>query len=371
MMKKNNTDFIVPKREFGNTGVKISKLCLGGGSFGNTDSHIFLDEALKHGVDCWEIVSFTGKVYCEYFKKNPGIRENVFLSGKVYSTDPIVMQEQLNMILKDNEISFIDFLAIHPVDDTKVLTNDVRKWVEKVKKEKKIRFFGFCTHKNMDTCLSSASKLGWIDGIQTFYNYRMQQIKNMEDALQKCHEKGIGIFAVKSMGFSVQKKTENQKLPSKEKLDSLLKGYNISFEQLKLRAIWQNPYLTSICSLMPNSAILQSNVLAAIDENPLKSEIIKSLVDYANTTEKYFCRRCGVCETTNTDRIPIFNIMEMLMYSRGYGITDLVAQMFARLPSEIQSKIASSDYSSAEKICPQKIPITKLMKEAYLELHKE
>ena len=122
---------------------------------------------------------------------------------------------------------------------------------------------------------------------------------------------------------------------------------------------------------MPNSAILQSNVLAAIDENPLKSEIIKSLVDYANTTEKYFCRRCGVCETTNTDRIPIFNIMEMLMYSRGYGITDLVAQMFARLPSEIQSKIASSDYSSAEKICPQKMPIAKLMKEAYLELHKE
>ncbi len=371
MMKKYNTDFIVPKRAFGNTGAKISKLCLGGGSFGSIDNQIFLDEALKLGVDCWEIVSFTGKVYCEYFKKNPGIREKVFLSGKVYSTDPIIMQEQLNTILKDNEISFIDFLAIHPVDNTKVLTNDVRKWVEKVKKEKKIRFFGFCTHKNMDACLSSASKLDWIDGIQTFYNYRMQSVKSMEDALRKCHEKGIGIFAVKSMGLSVQKKTELQKLPSKEKLDSLLTGYNISFEQLKLRAIWQNPFLTSICSLMPNSAILQSNVLAAIDESPLKPEIVKILVDYANSTGEYFCRRCGVCETTNADRIPIFNIMEMLMYSRGYGITDLVAEGFARLPSEIQSKIASSDYSSAEITCPQKIPITKLMKEAYLELHKE
>ncbi len=371
MMKNNNIDFIVPKREFGNTGIQISKLCLGGGSFGDTDSQIILDEALKHGVNCWEIVSFTGKVYCEYFKKNPGIRENVFLSGKVYSTDPIVMQEQLNILLKENEISFIDFLAIHIVDDTKVLTNDVRKWVEKVKKEKKIRFFGFCTHKNMDTCLNSASKLGWIDGIQTFYNYRMQRIKSMEDALQKCHEKGIGIFAVKSMGFSVQKKTENQKLPSKEKLDSLLTADHISFEQLKLRAIWQNPFLTSICSLMPNSAILQSNVLAAMDENPVKSEIVTVLAAYANATGKYFCRRCGICETANTDRIPIFNIMEMLMYSRGYGITDMVARMFARLPSQIQRKIASSDYSGAEKICPQKMPITKLMKEAYLELHKE
>ena len=368
-MQKNNTDLIVPKRAFGNTGVKISKLCLGGGSFRGGDHQAFLDEALRLGVDCWEIVSFTGKVYSKYFEKNPGIREKVFLSGKVYSTDPIVMQEQLNKSLKDNGTSSIDFLAIHQIDDINALNNDVRKWVEKVKKERKIRFFGFCTHKNMDNCLSDASSLGWIDGIQTFYNYRMQNIKSMEDALQKCHEKGIGIFAVKSMGFSVQKKNELQKLPSKEKLYSLLTSHNMSFEQLKLKMIWQNPFLTSICSLMPNSAILQSNVLAAVDENPLNSGIVKSIVDYANNTGKYFCSRCGACDTTNADKISIFGIMEMLMYSRGYGITDLVAQSFAQIPSEIQNKISSSDYSSAEKICPQKMPITQLMKEAYLELH--
>jgi len=370
-MQKNNTDLIVPKRAFGNTGVKLSKLCLGGGSFASIDSQAFLDEALRLGVDCWEIVSFTVKVYSEYFKRNPGIRKKVFLSGKVYSTDPVVMQEQLNKVLKDNGTSFIDFLAIHPVDDINALNNDVRKWVEKVKKEKKIRFFGFCTHKNVDTCLNSASRLDWIDGIQTFYNYRMQSIKSMEDALQKCHEKGIGIFAVKSMGFSVQKKTELQKLPTKEKLDSLLTGHNISFEQLKLRAIWQNPSLTSICSLMPDSAILQSNVLAAIDESPLNPEFLKLLVDYANTTGKYFCQRCGECETTNADKIPIFDILEMLMYSRGYGRIDWVAQRFDKIPNQIQSKIDSSDYTIAEKICPQKMPITQLMKEAYLELHKE
>lgn len=370
-MKKNDIDLIVPKRTFGNTGVKISKLCLGGGSFGNVDSQAFLDEALRLGVDCWEIVSFTGKVYSEYFKKNPGIRESVFLSGKVYSTDPIVMQEQLNNVLKENGTSFIDFLAIHSVDEINALNNDVRKWVEKAKKEKKIRFFGFCTHKNMDTCLSGASKLGWIDGIQTFYNYRMQNIESMEDALQKCHEKGIGIFAVKSMGFSVQKKPEIQKLPLMEKLNSLLRSHNISFEQVKLKAIWQNPNLTSICSLMPNLAILQSNASAAMDEHPLNPEIVKLLVDYANITGNYFCRRCGACGSINADKIPISGIMEMLMYSRGYGGTDWAAQRFAQMPSEIRSKIESSDYSSAEKECPQKMPITQLMKEASWELHKE
>ena len=372
MIRKNDTHATVPKRAFGNTGVKISKLCLGGGSFGRTDSQTLLDEALRHDIDCWEIVSFTGKVYGEYFKENPGIRERVFLSGKVYSTDPIVMQEQLEQVLKENETSIVDFLAIHTVDDIKVLNNDVRKWVEKVKKEKKIRFFGFCTHKNMDTCLSGASELDWIDGIQTFYNYRMQSVKSMEDALQKCHEKGIGIFAVKSMGFCVQKKTELQKLPvNKEKLNSLLTGHNISFEQAKLKVIWQNPNLTSICSLMPNSAILQSNISAAMDEHSLHPEVEELLAEYANSTGKFFCRRCSSCETTNVDKIPIFDVMEMLMYSRGYAARDWAAKMFAQMPIEIRSKVGKSNYSSAEKLCPQKMPITQLMKEAYLELHKE
>jgi len=370
MNQKNSPDLNVPKRTFGNTGVKISKLCLGGGSFGGKDSQSLLDEALTLGVDCWEIVSFTGKIYGEYFEKHPGIREKVFLSGKVYSTDTTVMQVQLDKVLKENKTSFVDFLALHPVDNIKALNNDVRKWVEKVKKEKKIRFFGFCTHKNMESCLSDASKLGWIDGIQTFYNYRMQCIKSMEDALQKCYEKGIGIFAVKSMGLSVRKKNELEKLSSKEKIVSLLKNLNASFERLKLRAIWQNSNLTSICSLMPNSAILHSNVSAAMDEHPLVPEAVKLLEDYANNTGEYFCRRCGACETTNAEKIPIFAIMELLMYSRGYGKSDWAAQRLAQMPSEIQSKIAISDYSSAEKICPQKMPITQLMKEASLELHR-
>ena len=223
----------------------------------------------------------------------------------------------------------------------------------------------------MDTCLGSASGLGWIDGIQTFYNYRMQSVKSMEDALQKCHEKGIGIFAVKSMGFSVQKRTELQTLPLLEKLTTLSKYENISFEQAKLKAIWQNPFLTSICSLMPNSAILHANALAAMDENPLKPEIAELLADYANDTGKYFCRRCSACTTTNAYRIPIFDIMEMLMYSRRYGKSDWAEERFGQIPVEIRSKINSSNYSDAEKLCPQKMPITQLMKEAYMELQKE
>jgi predicted aldo/keto reductase-like oxidoreductase len=364
---------MVPKRAFGNTGVKISKLCFGGGSFTGIDGQALLDEALKRGVDCWEIVSFAPKVFGDYFKKNPGTREKVFLTGKVYSTNPAVMQEQLDKALKDNETSIIDFLALHPVADAKELTPDIRKWVEKVKKEKKIRFFGFCTHKNITTCVNDGAELGWIDGIQTVYNYRTQGSKRMEEALQKCHEKGIGIFTVKSMAFTVLPKTELQKLPlNDEKVNSLLAACHTSFQQAKLKAIWQNPYVTSICSLMPNSAILQSNILAAMDEGPLSAEIKKLLKDYADGTGRYYCGRCGSrCEGASADKIPIFDLMEMLMYSRAYdGGEAMVAKRWAQIPLEIRNQIPVSDYTLAEKICPHKMPIAQLMKEAYREFNK-
>ncbi len=366
-----HTDIVVPRRAFGNTGVKISKLCLGGGSFAGTDSQALLNEALKYEVACWEIVPFTGNAYSEYFKIHPELREKIFLSGKIYSTDPSVMQNQLDKALNENGTTFIDFLAIHVIDNIEVLTDDVRKWAEKVKKQKKIRFFGFCTHKNMAKCLSDGAELGWIDGIQTVYNYRLQSINNMEDALQKCHEKGIGIFAIKSMGLTVQHKAELRRLPlNEEKMNSLLAVHDMSFEQAKLKAIWQNSNVTSVCSLMPDSTLLQSNSSAAMDEQPLNVEIKKLLADYAERTGQHFCRRCGVCDTVNADRIPIFDLMEMLMYSRGYGAKELVSKKFEKIPVEVRNKIDSSDYSDAEKICPQKMKIAQLMNEAYVEFSK-
>lgn len=369
--RESTTPAAVPKRPFGNTGERISKLCLGGGSFMGTDGRAVLDEALKCGVDCWEIVSFAGNAYREYFKTHPGLRQRVFLSGKVYSANPTIMQEHLDKTLEENGVSVIDFLAIHAIDNIAKLTGDVRKWAEKAKKDGKIRFFGFCTHKNMEACLNGAADLGWIDGIQTVYNYRLQSVTSMEDAVHGCHNKGIGVFAVKSMGLCVMKDAELPSLPvHTDKGNSLLADHDVSFEQAKLKALWQNPHVTSICSLMPTAAIVRSNAAVAMDERPLDDGMKQLLATHADSTRRYYCRRCGRCETANVDGVPIFDIMEMLMYSRRYGrFKEWSVKRFAQIPIEIRSRIARSDYSRAEKACPQEMPIAQLMKEAHVELN--
>ncbi|MGC8494770.1 MAG: aldo/keto reductase [Syntrophobacteraceae bacterium] len=361
---------VVPTRPFGNTGVGVPKLCLGGFSVVGTDSVSLLDEALKCGIDCWEFTSFTGRAFGDYFKTHPGVRERVFLSAKTMSTAPAAMQKDLDRALSENQTSVIDFFAVHRVDDVEVLTDDVRRWAAEAKKQGKIRFFGFCTHKRVDSCLDRAADLGWIDGIQAFYNYRTQAVGCTEAALQKCHEKGIGIFTVKSMGLCVRKEADLQGLSiPKDNLPALLACRGLSFEQAKLKAIWQNPHVTSVCSLMPSVAIMRANATAAMDERPLDSEVMRLLADHANATGKYFCRRCGVCDTVAPDGIPIFDIMEMLMYARGYGAKDMAAGHFAKIPQETRSMMMDGDHSNAESVCPQAMPIGQLMREACLEFN--
>jgi uncharacterized protein len=47
-----------------------------------------------------------------------------------------------------------------------------------------------------------------------------------------------------------------------------------------------------------------------------------------------------------------------------------MVKKFQQIPLEIRARINSSDYSSAEKICPQKMPIGQLMKEACDQFNK-
>ncbi len=360
---------LVPRRRFGRTGLTVSKLCLGGSSVVGTDSRALLDEALRHGIDCWEFNPFTGTAFGEYFKTHPGVRDRVFLSAKARSTNATTMQEDLDRALATNQTSVIDFFAVHGVDQVEVLSDDVRRWAEKAKQEGKIRFFGFCTHKRVDRCLEGGARLDWIDGIQAFYNYRMQALGDTDAALRKCHANGIAIFAVKSMGLCVKNEAELQPCLSQERLQTLLAGHGLAFAESKLRSIWQNPELTSVCSLMPTLAIMQANALAALDERPLHGDVARALTEYAEASGRYFCRRCGTCDTATSDGIPIFNVMESLMYGRGYGSKDLATKIFAQIPAALRAKLTSTDFSQAERQCPQRMPIAQLMREAHDELN--
>ena len=56
------------------------------------------------------------------------------------------------------------------------------------------------------------------------------------------------------------------------------------------------------------------------------------------------------------------------MYNHSYGDRDRALTLFHALPTGIKANILKADYSIAEKYCPQKIRIGKVLKKTYEEL---
>ena len=56
--------------------------------------------------------------------------------------------------------------------------------------------------------------------------------------------------------------------------------------------------------------------------------------------------------------------MRCLMYYRDYGERDLAREVFAGLPQQARAVLTQIDYSRAEEACPQKLAISKLMRDA-------
>jgi len=327
-------------------------------------------QAIKLGVTYWDTADSYGwgkneKAIGKYFTKFPKDREKVFLVTKAGTKKPQELTEKLNRSLERMNTSYVDLFFIHYVSNAKKeLTNDVKAWAEKAKAAGKIRLFGFSAHKNMETSMLKAAELGWIDGIMMSYNYRLMVKPEMKKAVAACVKAGIGLTAMKTQAaFSanfyatIGSKT-NEALKMTENF--INKGY--SEEQAKLKVVWENPHIASICSAMPNMAILQANVAAALNKKKLSINDKIRLEQFARQTAPGYCTGCAdICESAVDFNIPISDMMRCSMYHHGYGDREKALTLFNGLSSETRANVLHADYSIAEQRCPQKIQIGKVL----------
>ncbi|UCD31069.1 MAG: aldo/keto reductase [Desulfobacterales bacterium] len=367
LVKLSNEPESIPTRPFGKTGSSVSILSLGG------SLHLplaMLRIAFKWGVTYWDTAhSYMGgnseKRIGSYFLQFPEERKKIFLVTKSGAWTLKGLSDDLNQSLERMKTSYIDLFMVHGVRSISELDEKKRVWAQKAKAKGKIRFFGFSTHTNMETCMQGAAKLGWIDGIMMSYNYRLMHTDRMKRAVDACVKAGIGLTAMKTQGGgSLSTSTEKElKLASR----FLKKGYTDA--QAKLKAVWEHPNIASICSEMPNRKILMANVAAALNQTRFTTKDMQSLVQYALKTRSEYCMGCAhICESTVNANIPISDIMRYLMYWRSYDDRNRAVGFFNNIPKEMRSHMGNQDYSQAEKMCPQQMPISKLIREAVTEL---
>ncbi|MGD8212518.1 MAG: aldo/keto reductase [Desulfobacterales bacterium] len=359
----------MPTRPFGKSGIRVPILSFGG-SLNTSMSPLLLRQAVKWGVTYWDTAhSYMGgkseKGIGKYFSKFPEDRKNIFLVTKSHAWTLAGMTKDLNDSLERMKTDFIDLFFVHSVRDISELDDDTRVWAEKAKSAGKIRLFGFSTHSNMASCLLDASTLGWIDGIMMTYNYRLMHTDRMKRAVDACAKAGIGLTAMKTQGGGQVKTNTETEFELAGRF--IKKGYTDA--QAKLKAVWENPNIANICSEMPNTTILMANVAAAVNKTKLSARDTDLLRQYAQETHADYCAGCTeICESSIHGKVPIGDIMRCLMYSRSYGDRTHAIELFKDIPEKVRAKIASLDYSSAEKQCPQKMAIGNLMRDALKEL---
>lgn len=365
----------IPKRPFGRTGVNVSILALGG-VLGMSDQLVFR-QAFNMGVTYWDTADSYGwgkneEAIGKYFSKFPQHREKVFLVTKSAASDPKELTHKLDRSLDKMNTDYVDMYFLHYVNDVaQELTPDVKAWAEKAKAKGKIRLFGFSSHKNMENCLLAGAKLGWIDGIMMSYNYRLMGKDKMKKAVDACVKAGIGLTAMKTQAAF----TANFYASIGSETDEALKmtenfmKHGFTAEQAKLKVVWENPNIASICSAMSNMTILQANVAAALDKNRLSRQDRQRLDRYAALTSGGYCAGCATrCEPALDVPVPICDILRYGMYDCSYGDRAGAKALFGQLPASAKANAVRADYAKAEQHCPHGLQIGRMIRQISRDL---
>jgi hypothetical protein len=359
----------VPTRPFGKTGVEVPILGFGT-SLHVAFSQLLLKQAVKWGVTYWDTANtYMGgnseKAVGKYFAKYPEDRKKVFLVTKSHASNADGRTRDLNLSLKRMQTDYIDLYLAHGIWSADELDSQTKRWAKKARAERKIRFFGFSTHSNMQECLLEAAGLGWIDGIMMTYNYRLMHSDAMRRAVDACVRAGIGLTAMKTQGGGQVQTDSETELEMAGRF--VQKGFTDG--QAKLKAVWQNPNIATICSEMPNMTLLMSNVAAALDKTQLSARDTSLLQRYAEESRSAYCTGCtAICESCVDGEAPIGNVMRYLMYARSYGDHKKASDRLKKIPQKVREQMVHFDYASAERKCPRKMAIGKLIRTAIREL---
>lgn len=367
----------VPKRKLGKTGIDVPVLSLG---LGRPAEPAVLRQSLDWGVNYWDTSLVAGNGMSEqsigeFIAKNPDRRKDIFLVTKESKSKTVDdLEKCLQTSLKRLNTTYIDlYFGVYMVNDMARFTDDVKKWAENAKKRGAIKHFGFTTHQNMPQCLMAASKLDWIDAIMTSYNFRLSQDKQMQDAIDACNKAGIGLIAMKTQGMRQRGSTADPNAAAAEaeadkKMLAHFLDKGFTEGQAKIKAVMDDQRFGTVCSAMSSTTMLMTNIAVALDKAKLAADDMDVLRQYAQATCRGYCAGCAhICEPAASS-VPVGDIMRALMYHDSYGDIAHAKEVFADIPADVKQRLLSVDYSIAEHVCPNRMPIGKLVADAAAKL---
>lgn len=349
----------VPRRVLGKTKETVPILLVGGSMKFDPAFDPRLAEAMRFGVnyidtaDCY--AGGASEIGVGGFLEKTGKRKDVWITTKTDRHDPEGATRTLQQSLERMKTDHVDLWFLHALQEEKWLSPDMAKTADQLKKEGKIRFFGFSCHDgNVAELISRAAELGWIDAIMYRYNFREYGNEKLNKAMDAAHKAGVGLIAMKTQGSAVSFEDGVKKFQEK----------NFSKQQAVLKAVWADERISAAVSHMDTLDKMKSNIAAALDKTALAENDILELQRYAEATQHLYCAGCQhLCNQAVPAGIEIGTTLRYLMYHDSYTDRDKARELFADLPAASR-QFEGVDFSKASALCPHKIDIARHMQRA-------
>lgn len=367
-------------RDFGNTGIRISRLGFGAMRLPMTevDGRRVVDEeqairmihrAFELGVNYIDTAWF----YCDgqseivVGKALKGWRDKVYVSTKYPIGNEKGYRELLETQLRKLDTDHVDFYHFHGIGEW-FLTHERRdefiREALRAKEEGLIRHISFSFHDKPEVMMRLID-LGIFSSVLCQYNL-----------LDRANEEALAYAKSKGLGTVVMGPVGGGKLAGLPRETAERLGIRVhSSAELALRFVFANRNVD--CALSSMSTIEQVEENAAIASNlaPLSPEevaAINAAMDENKRLADLYCTGCNYCLPHCPEEVNISHIFQALIYYRVYGLKEYAREHYHAIGTRwVKGKKADAclDCGECEPHCPQHIPIREQLKECLTLFH--
>ncbi|MDR0683301.1 MAG: aldo/keto reductase [Dysgonamonadaceae bacterium] len=301
----------IPVRVLGRTGLKIPVLSMG---VMRADNPAVVRAAYHAGITFFDTAhgyqnGRNEEMLGAFFKDKD--RSTFTIATKVKANLRSVnfeteYEDALNLSLRRLQMDSVDIFYTHAIENTGEV-NDPRlvETLKKFKSEGKIKYIGFSTHANKPAQIDEAIATGIYDVCLISYNFTLGILPELNEAIQRGVDAGIGFVAMKTMAGGIEDANGNKKVDG----------------AACLRWVWQNPNITTAIPGFTSFDLLD-NCLEAAYSPELKKADVEYLAGLRNN-ELLYCRNCEKCISDCSKHLPIPSIMRAYMYNYGYKYPSL------------------------------------------------
>ena len=220
----------------------------------------------------------------------------------------------LDLSLKRLQMDYVEIFYAHAYDKSEEVTDErVIKLLKQFKADGKARHIGFSTHAHKPELIDAAIQAGIYEVILLSYNFKLNNLKETEEAIERGVKAGIGFVAMKTMTGGVEDAEGKKKINA----------------QACLKWAWQNKNITTAIPGFTNYDEFDACLAAA--HNPVISSEEKEYLAMLCNQEMLFCQRCGKCKEACVEHLPIPDLMRAYMYAYGYKNANLSKETLLEL----------------------------------------